>query len=425
MVTVRRYDRLPGSILSVHRCKEDGSLHITAYARKEGILEYQNPDGSVRRELVTRRAVDTTADTIGQKTITLHHPDGGVVTPENVQELGVGNVGSKVVVEERPAMGGYCQVLTVLRRADAIAAFESGEANEGSCGYDVDLDETPGVHPVFGRYDARQLDTRVNHFAMVPAGRAGPEVRFIRADSADRAGVLVTPLERDNTQSGPTRLDNTMKHLILMLGLLGVTQRADAKEDDLGEAAVAGLRKLKADAEELKAKLGAAEAGGDDLKDFLAAAGVADLAGLKAKLADMATSMQALKGERDALQAKLTEQNATAKAAAEKLEGERMDALAKELKIKVDGLALPAKRVAIAKTRIDSIDAKADSAFVDGVIRAIEADIKTRKRTEDASGARFDRWAADTRADAREDAKDDDFVSPHLDHLDTAFGGAQ
>lgn len=408
MVTVRRYDRLPGSILSVHRCKEDGSLHMPAYARKEGILEYQNPDGSVRRELVTRRAVDTTADTIGQKTITLHHPDGGVVTPENVQELGVGNVGSKVVVEERPAMGGYVLVQTVLRRADAITAFESGEANEVSLGYDVDLDETPGVHPVFGRYDARQLDTRVNHFAMVPAGRAGPEIRFIRADSADRAGVLITPLPRDNT----------MNRLLALAALIGLTPRHDAADADLYGQIEGGVTALKLDRDNIlvsKRKLD------DDLKDLLAMAGVADIAGLKVKLAEMAAAQQGLLGERDAALAKVAEYEKQSREAAEKVEGDRMDALAKHLNVRVDGLTLPQKRVAIARTRLDSVTDKTSTDYINAVLEVIAGDIK---RTDAGSSLRvLDGMVRADAGDSNRRADDGEFSDPYTAaQRDAAFG---
>jgi hypothetical protein len=67
--------------------------------------------------------------------------------------------------------------------ADSIKEMETGEKVEVSCGYYCDLDETPGEWNG-QKYDAIQRNIRGNHVAIVPKGRAGPEAR-IHLDAAD------------------------------------------------------------------------------------------------------------------------------------------------------------------------------------------------------------------------------------------------
>jgi hypothetical protein len=419
--TARRFDdKLGAPLLRVFVRPEDGARLCEGIATQEGVLVYRNADGTERLELVTRQAVLDTAATIGRATMTLHHPEDGFVGPDNYQRHAIGDVDGDVRVEEFGAQGGFARVrvLTAVRRADALDALAAGVCQLSS-GYEVDLDETPGVHPVFGRYDACQVGRRINHLALVPEGRSGPEVA-LRTDSAD----AVCARRIDHHESGATRMDSTMKHLLVALGLLGITLRADAKDDDQGAALVEGIKKLKADMAEMGEKLAAAENGGDALKAFLDAYQLKDLAALKAKFAEMGAQLTAAQQEAAAAKAALQAKEDEAAAAAQQAEIGRMDALAKQLGLKTDGLDLKAKRLAIAKTRVDSIDAKASDTYIAAVLDIIEGDLKARGQRADAAGAtgaRLDDWA-DKRGDRREDAKDE-FYNPHVAHSDAAFRG--
>lgn len=427
--TVRRFDSLGEPLLHVYRRESDGALLAEGYARREGLLEYRNADGSKRIELVSRKAVEDTADTIARATLTLHHPPGGFITPENYQDYAVGDVDGLVGIQERETQGGFARVRVAIRRADAIAEFAEGKTVELSSGYDVELDETPGVHEVFGRYDAIQTGCVVNHLALVPQGRAGHEVR-LRADSLDAVAV------RRITPGGDSPRDprnDTMKPLLVLAGLLGLSLRADAADNDLVASIDGAVRKMKADMDVMGEQLAAAKQGDEDLAAVLSSMGVADITELKAKWTEMQAALQALTGERDALKAKVAEYEAAAGAAAAKVEGDRVDALAKFAGVKVDGLDLAAKRVAVAKSRIDSIDAQTPAPYLDGVLGSIEADMKRAQKRGDASepgssGARFDDWAVNVDADAAskpEKGKRDRFFNPHLDAADAAFGGAK
>lgn len=63
----------------------------------------------------------------------------------------------------------------VIWRAEDIAAVESRERCELSCAYYYDPDMTPGEYQGL-RYDGVMRNIRGNHVALVPAGRAGPDV---------------------------------------------------------------------------------------------------------------------------------------------------------------------------------------------------------------------------------------------------------
>ena len=60
--------------------------------------------------------------------------------------------------------------------ATTIADIESGK-REWSAGYSCDLDWTPGLTGSGEVYDARQINIRANHVALVKRGRGGPELR--------------------------------------------------------------------------------------------------------------------------------------------------------------------------------------------------------------------------------------------------------
>lgn len=424
--TARRFDdKLGTPLLRVYTRPEDGAKLCEGIATQEGVLVYRNADGTERLELVTRQAVLDTAATVGRAAMTLHHPKDGFVRPDNYQEHAIGDVDGDVRVEEFGTQGGFARVrvLTAVRRADALSALDAGVCQLSS-GYEVDLDETPGEHPVFGRYDARQTGRRINHLALVPEGRSGPGVA-LRTDSND--AVCARRIDH-NERGGSPRLDSTMRHLLMALGLLGITLRADAKDEDQGEALVGGIKKLKADMAEMGEKLSEAQSGGDALKALLDAYGLKDLAALKAKLAEMQAALAAAQQEAATAKAALQAKEDEAAAAAQKAEMGRMDALAKQLGVKTDGLDLRAKKLAIAKTRVDAVDPKASDTYVAAVIDIIEGDLKAKSQRGDASGSsaeRFDRWSEQRRADeSREDAKDE-FYNPHRAHCDAAFGGAQ
>lgn len=79
----------------------------------------------------------------------------------------------------------------VVWRQEDINAIESGERRELSCAYYYDADMTPGEYQGL-RYDGVMRNLRGNHVALVPQGRAGPDVMV--HDAASEEHMAVEPL---------------------------------------------------------------------------------------------------------------------------------------------------------------------------------------------------------------------------------------
>jgi uncharacterized protein len=174
-----RQDR-GGELLKAPVRRADGTLICEAIVSKPGVLVYQDAKGNTWRELVpfeTLADPDYLAD-CAHATVCLLHPKEDV-TPKNVQELSVGLTDN--AVEVLPTMRGIkCGMIIKAQRA--LDAIDNG-IREVSPGYQVALKNEKGVHPQWGPYDKIQVKRYLNHFAIVPEGRSGPEVA-LRADGA-------------------------------------------------------------------------------------------------------------------------------------------------------------------------------------------------------------------------------------------------
>lgn len=179
-MTVRRFDQAE---LGKAVRTEAGFLRVPATLTRTGVFPYQQPDGTIRRELRLPEEVfrADSLDSLQAAPLTLEHPPEAV-TPTNVRTYAVGSVGT-----DARADGDYVRGTVMITAADAIAAVESGRMQELSCGYDCRLDETPGTWNGQA-YDAIQRDVVYNHLALVPVGRAGPQVR-LHLDAADAVMV--------------------------------------------------------------------------------------------------------------------------------------------------------------------------------------------------------------------------------------------
>lgn len=150
---------------------------VPGVAATTGVLEYEEPDGSIRRELVTADALEDPSSLIG-KPVTLEHPPEGEVNPRNFKEHVVG----EVVDARFDAQSGQLRVKLRVKDAEAIRAVRSG-TKELSPGYTATIVDESGTHPEHGEYDLKQTDRQNNHLAITEAGRDGPE-SSIRLDSA-------------------------------------------------------------------------------------------------------------------------------------------------------------------------------------------------------------------------------------------------
>jgi hypothetical protein len=194
---VARVLRFDAGTLQKPRRTSQGYLRVDGWASRAGLQEYRNPDGSKRIELRDDDAVFSDDSLTGFEgaPITDDHPSE-MVNIHNAKNLTKGTVLS---VGRRD--GDHVAVSLIVTDPALIAKIESGK-RQLSTGYYVEMDETPGVHPKYGRYDARQVRVGpVNHLAFVERGRAGTAaVRMdaavdVRFDDEEMPADLVARLE--------------------------------------------------------------------------------------------------------------------------------------------------------------------------------------------------------------------------------------
>jgi len=166
--TVRKFESTP----------QDGMRVDAALTRGDAVFEYRQPDGSVIREFRPLSEVshaDSLA-TLRSAPVTLGHPPGKV-TRKNYRSFAVGQLDGGARMDADHVVGEL-----VIQADDALAAIETGNAREVSCGYTCKIDPTPGVTASGERYDCVQTGIVYNHIAIVAQGRAGSSVR-LRLDS--------------------------------------------------------------------------------------------------------------------------------------------------------------------------------------------------------------------------------------------------
>jgi len=404
-IVARRFD-YGGELLRPVRRESDGAMLFEGTPVREGILLYRNADGTERRELVTRQAVEDSARTLARAPVTLEHPEEGFVTAETVQDLGVGDVDGSTSVEV-DELGGFARVKLAVRRQDAIDAIANGK-RELSPGYDVTLDETPGEDPIHGRYDARQIGRECNHLAIVDRGRGGSTVR-LRTDADDRVQVgrvdppSPAPNRRTDTEARP------MRNLLTLLAALGIEQRYDTDEAAV-DAAIPVARKLRADAQ----KRADAEEGENKSAEELEA--------LKADMEAKAGELKELQDKYDEMKKAKEDMEEEAEKKADAAELSRLQAVADQIRVDHDGLDLKALRIALAKTRVDSLPDDASSDRIDGILDIVCAEAGT---TSDDRWDWSDKRADDDKSAGRKRAEPAPFRNPYLDAADEARTGGQ
>ena len=205
--------------------------------------------------------------TFAHKPVTLEHP-AIEVTPETWRREAVGHVGSEVVRD-----GEFVRVPLVVMDGGAIDAIEGG-TREISMGYDCELVMQAGVTEDGRAYDGFQRNIRINHCAIVAAGRAGPACRI--GDSAKRS----TTTERGSTMKTVTIDGKTFEvaedvAAALAKGTITDTIAAAGKAVSDATAEIATLKKRAEDAEKAAAD----------------AKALADAAPTAAQIADMAAEL--------------------------------------------------------------------------------------------------------------------------------------
>lgn len=231
MTTVQRYDYSAFAATKT----DEGFLVDSPIVARVGIQEYRNADGSVRKELRLPENVFDAASLASMrgKPVTVEHPRSGRVTAKDSHRVTVGTI-----LSEGRQDGDNVRLDIVIHSPDAI-----GDRRELSLGYSCVLDETPGVHPIYGEYQAVQGKPVINHLSVVKKGRAG--VARLNMDSDEEP--FFHQQEQQPMNVIKVKLDSGLEY-------------------DAAPEVSAELQKLRADKSDAVAKLDAATAAKDVLQ---------------------------------------------------------------------------------------------------------------------------------------------------------------
>jgi hypothetical protein len=336
----RRYDH--GTLGDVEVTPQ-GGLSIPAFLTRAGVFDYEQDDGTVIREYRPPEEVfkNESLATLSNAPLCNEHPPEPV-RPDNFQRYSVGHVENGSIKQDSDKVAARL----IFQRKDAIADIQAARKREISCGYECDVDETSGIAEE-GRYDQIQRNIRYNHVALVPDGRAGPEIRLRLDSKGNQTTQEQMHMEKEYETIGGTRYE-----------VGSDAHRAALKQRDQRRL---DSRKVRKD--------------------------------LKAQLAKQT-------GRADALESRIKKLEAALKNAsspqrldhAVKVRGAviRRAQVALGAAFKMDGLSVPAIKLLAVKKYFPDVktDGKGKSTdFINGMFRAIPSDKNAR---QDAGGMRLD-----------------------------------
>ena len=219
---------------------DEGFVRDAPIIGRTGILEYRNVDGSIRREYRPPEEAfkaDSLASIRGKPITMGHH---GLVTNATYgQSKPIGTV-----LSDGRQDGNNI-------RADVVIYSLETDDRELSCGYQTELDETPGVTSTGEHYDAIQRNIVYNHLAIVPRGRAGNA--RLNMDG-EQIFEEVKPMSK-------IKLDNGIEYDVpqeVEVAFKAMSEKADASKKEFDalqakfDSANAEIETLKADAEKAK-----------------------------------------------------------------------------------------------------------------------------------------------------------------------------
>ena len=212
-----------GSLKPPQRLK-NGNLRVDALITRTGVFNYSLPNGTIRKEYRPPEEVfkEDSLASFSLVTVTDDHPPV-MVTADNAVKYSVGTTGENPTRTD----DDFVMLPMVIIHKPTIKKMDQGKV-QVSCGYECDLDETPGVTPDGIRYDAIQRNIVANHVAIVEQGRMGPKAR-VRMDGV---GQMVT--DEELTQAIPDtdrgKEINKMELTEAVEKAVKATARADAAD---------------------------------------------------------------------------------------------------------------------------------------------------------------------------------------------------
>ncbi len=185
----------------------EGWLRVDGHTARTGILEYDQPDGSVVRELVLPEELFD-ADSMASARmvpVTNQHPDK-LLDAQTAKAHQVGSVGENI----RPD-GSLLAASMMITDAATVAAIEAGGTGL-SWGYDcVVAPPDLSLVATWGEHNGIQRKRRYNHIASNVLPRAGDQAR-IRLDSDGNArapfGGSAGPVVEPKVPVAPAKTEN-------------------------------------------------------------------------------------------------------------------------------------------------------------------------------------------------------------------------
>lgn len=223
--------------------------------------------------------------------VTINHPSV-MVDASNWKQHGVGEINGDIVRD-----GQRVRVPVIVRDAAAVKAAQTTH-KQLSMGYTTTLDFSPGTTPEGAAYDAVQREIRINHIALVPVARGGPELRIVdeRPQEPTTMKIKIGDAEVDATNGEAVRIAVDALNTKLADGVKAL---ADATSKAVADAAalvakdgeIADLTAKLADAAITPAKLADAAKEYADVQAKAKAVGVtvaadADTAAIKKAVVD-------------------------------------------------------------------------------------------------------------------------------------------
>lgn len=162
----------------------EGFLRADAVVARAGVLEYPQPDGTMRREFWPPAEAKAQLDSLTLLPMTNDHPWGEkplpLVTPANAKRLQVGHTGQAFRMDGHKVVGPV-----VVTDGEAIQQVKTGGRRQLSLGYLSRVVREDGVFE--GQpYTHRQERVAFNHLALVAKARAGSEATLRLDGQEDR-----------------------------------------------------------------------------------------------------------------------------------------------------------------------------------------------------------------------------------------------
>lgn len=240
----------------------DGSLVAEVFAARTGLQDYRGAevDPENKHGLRDKAIVQVyrpeeevfkrdSLATFAAAPVTLDHPSVAV-TADNWAGLGKGEINGDVVRD-----GQRVRVPIIVRDAAAVQAAQTTH-KQLSMGYATELVfPKDGKHPDGTACDAYQTNLRINHIALVPAARGGPELRVVDERTASHQ-------PKEPAMAGTITVDGLPVSLADEAAVRAVIEKKDAAiaaaEQSLTDAQTEhdkAIAKLDAKVEELEGKV--------------------------------------------------------------------------------------------------------------------------------------------------------------------------